>query len=335
MLATLQAISFAGEVGSQTASEAATNLLFSSISSQDLKGVQIAIKQGADLNATLHGTSPISAVLSNLVLLDDHHQKEKSRAILNYLFAKGSRLSGHRDELFCAVISKDKSLMALLLEQGLDPHSKAYGYSSVELAYLYKADNLISLLKSRNVTDIAPEIRQVMKIMRALVGNDSNELQKLIHDQDALNQYAPNGRTPLLEALHSSSWIMVPDCCLLLFSGSPNFNLPSRNEEDYGKYPIHFLTETMTREPKFADSVALLISALIRGNHMDPNVKDNLQRTPLHDAAKLAYPQVAKALLLGGANPLATDYRGQRPSSLAKTPEIRSLLLEAELTAKK
>lgn len=334
ILATAQVAGFTAGTGSPKSSAAAIKLLMSSIANRDLKGVQIAIKEGAELNSVTQGNqTPILAALSSFVFIENQHQKDQARTVLNYLFSKGARLSGHRDELFLAVISKDISLMALLLDHGLNPHDKAYGYTSIELAYINRADALIPLLKSRNVPDIPPEFRPVMKIMRAIKGNDQEDLEKLIQDKGAINQYDPSGRTPLTAILGDISWITTPAVFITLLSAQPDFNLPSKYEEDYGRYPLHMLASTMTLDSKYAGAIADYISIAILHLHADPNVVDELQQTPLHVAAEVQYPQIASALLKCGANPLVVDFRGRRPSTLASTPEVRGLLLEAEKAA--
>ncbi|MBL0210342.1 MAG: ankyrin repeat domain-containing protein [Holophagaceae bacterium] len=305
----------------------------SAIENSDLKGVQIAIRQGADPNIAPKGENrPITVAIATFGFTKEAPEREKARGIISYLFSKGARLSGHKDELFMAIFSNDKLLMSTLLDRGLDPHSKLDGYSSIELAYLRKSDGLIPLLRSRNVPDIQPEDQQVMRIMRALTWLDHEALKKLIDEKVDLNQYDPRGRTPLLEALSSSSWIMVPECFLQILLGAPNFNLQSRWEGDYGMYPLHRLAATLTIESKYADSVAGLILVVVH-RHADPNVKDKFDETPLHYAARGNFPQITQALLMAGANPLAVNFRGQRPSSQAKNSEIRSMLLKAEKSA--
>jgi len=64
-------------------------------------------------------------------------------------------------------------------------------------------------------------------------------------------------------------------------------------------------------------------------NGANPNAKDNIGRTPLHEAAQEGHVEIVKLLLEHGANPLIADNGGHIPLDYAKDSTIRSLLESA------
>lgn len=66
---------------------------------------------------------------------------------------------------------------------------------------------------------------------------------------------------------------------------------------------------------------------------IDFDIKDDLRSAndpfhPLHTAVKANKPEIARALLLFGANPDSVDQYGSRPFNYAITPEMASALKE-------
>ena len=62
----------------------------------------------------------------------------------------------------------------------------------------------------------------------------------------------------------------------------------------------------------------------------DPNAKDKLESTPLHNAARGKNPVVARLLLESGADPEASDQSGSTPLHYAEE-EIAPALLGIEV----
>jgi|GEM_PF-2999989 ankyrin repeat protein len=330
--------------------EGATKLLVSSIDSRDMAGVRIAFEQGADPNVGDQKT-PIDHGLNSFWFATytdapDQAAKEQKKAeaqkkameIIKFLFSKGAKLKNDPDELFCAVIGKNKAAFEYLLSKGLDPHGHYKGYDLVELSFVQKADMNIPLLEKRGVHEIDPNILPVLKMMRAITDFDDKELTRLIKEEKPdVNQYDPSGRTVLVEILSSPFWIHNAKMLFPILDAHPDWNLPSKADEDYGQYPLHFVTfaSKYSHQPDQLSSISSLVDIAVRTMGANPNVINALRQTPLHNAADGGGLPVIKTLLEDGADPLAVDSRFRRPSQVATAPEAIRLLAEAEKAARK
>jgi ankyrin repeat protein len=72
----------------------------------------------------------------------------------------------------------------------------------------------------------------------------------------------------------------------------------------------------------------LAIVKILLENGADPNAKDNDNLAPLHKAAIGGTLAVVRALLKFGANPNARDKHDQASLNVAKTKNMRIILLE-------
>jgi ankyrin repeat protein len=75
----------------------------------------------------------------------------------------------------------------------------------------------------------------------------------------------------------------------------------------------------------FAGNLEIVRKLLTGG--ADPLFTDPRGVTALHVAALQGHIDCVRALLLGGANPQATSRSGKKPADVAKTPQIRQLLV--------
>ena len=330
--------------------EGATKLLVSSIDGQDMAGVRIAFEQGADPNMGDRNT-PMDHGLSafwfaNYADAPDPVAKEQKKAeaqkkvmeIIKFLFSKGAKLKNDPEELFSAVVGKNKTEFEYLLSKGLDPHGHYKGYDLIELSFLHKADMNIPLLEKRGVHKIDPNILPVLKMMRAITAFDEKELARLIKEEKAdVNQYDPGGRTVLLEILNDPFWLHDAKMLFPVIDAHPDWNLPSKADDDYGQYPLHFVTfaSKYSHQPEQLSSISALVDVAVRTMGANPNVTNALRGTPLHNAAEGGALSAIKILLQYGGDPLAVDSRFRRPSQVATAPEVIRLLTEAETAARK
>jgi hypothetical protein len=336
-LTVTSAFAAAGKDASKPPPEGATKLLISSIEHQDLDGVKIAFKQGADANVGDKHT-PIHLALQKFMFIQYKEMdldKTKLMAIVKFLFIKGAHLKNDNEELFCATISNDKDLFAYLLAHGLDPHGTYEGYSLVQLAYIHKADSILPLLYQRGVHKITDSEINHFNLLRAITKLDSKEITRLITKESVdLDFYDPSGRTPLLLILGNPGWAYLPACLSALLAGNPNWDLPSKYPEDFGRYPIHFVCSQLKyTNGKQLELVSNLLAASLSAWKANPNVVDELKSTPLHYAATGKSMKAVKLLIQYGASAKAIDYRFRRPSVMAESPEIRDFLLEQEKLA--
>jgi hypothetical protein len=65
------------------------------------------------------------------------------------------------------------------------------------------------------------------------------------------------------------------------------------------------------------------VTRLLVASGGDPNIPDELGRTPLHLAAAAGAHRLARELLKAGANPAAQDAQGQSPAGVAKVRKQR------------
>lgn len=314
--------------------EGATKLLISSINNQDIEGLKIAFKQGADAN-TGNNKTPLQLALSNFMFIkykDMNLDKNKLMNIVKFLFLKGAHLKNSEDEFFCATISNDKDLFSLLLSKGLDPHGNYEGYSLVQLAYIHKSNSILPLLYQRGVPKIQDSEINNFNLLRAITNIEPKEITKIIKNESFdLNFYDPSGRTPLLRILDSPGWAYSPECLIALIDGKPDWNLPSKNDKDFGRYPIHFVcSQLQYTQGEQIEFVSLILNICLSAWGAKPNVIDDLKQTPLHYAAKGKSLKAVKTLIQFGASTAQTDYRFRKPSTIAELPEIRNFLIEQE-----
>jgi len=317
-----------------------------------MAGVRIAFEQGADPNVgdkltpMAHGlrvfwtSAWVDAPDPAAKELKKAEGQKKAMEIIKFLFSKGAKLKNDPEELFSAVLSKNKAEFEYLLSKGLDPHGHYEGYDLVELSFVHKADMNIPLLKKRGVPEIDPHRLPVLKMMRAIKAFDEKELARLIKEEKTdVNQYEPGGRTVLMEVLDTPTivWVHDPRMLFAILDAHPDWNLPSKNKEDFGRYPLHFATHWLEvlrpEDVQDVQSVSALVEIAIRNQGADPNVTDALRQSPLHNAAGGVALSVVKTLLQYGADPLAVDSRFRRPSQVATAPEVIRLLAEAETAA--
>ena len=124
-----------------------------------------------------------------------------------------------------------------------------------------------------------------------------------------------SGFTPLSEAADKMHF----EALKVLLEHNADINLPS----DDGKTPLYWLLVYSSTKERFMDMVQRLLE---RG--ADPNICTNDHTTPLHEASSRGLLQPARLLLRYGAKVDEKDEKGMTPYQLAKSDEMRNLLLE-------
>jgi ankyrin repeat protein len=164
---------------------------------------------------------------------------------------------------------------------------------------------------------------------------------------DALNKKNGDGKTPLHVVVGTNDPLKRFVLDALLNEKGCNVNLADKK----GNTPLHTALE----------GGGTFVAEALLAKGANPNLKNNAGNTPLHVAAQMGYQTVAKKLLCKGANPNpennqnetplhiaarngeqcvveelinanadinAKDREGKTPSDLAKTTEMKNILLQ-------
>jgi cytohesin len=68
------------------------------------------------------------------------------------------------------------------------------------------------------------------------------------------------------------------------------------------------------------------VAELLLAARADPNIKDNMGRTPLHLASCKGYRNFVRLLLEMGANPTVRDNKGNSPLDVVATDELKTVI---------
>ena len=184
------------------------NLLASSVARLDIKGVEIALKNGANTKEKLKHpdaptvlVTPIQLALRELDNREDKRAAEKVAQILHLLFSKGARLTGARDELFPAIAYGHYSILKMLLENGANPHIRIYGYLPTELAVKYEQEQLLPLLFARGAAKVAPEDVAQIQLIRAATRQSKEAMQAAVLKGALINQPDMAGSYAIVQLL--------------------------------------------------------------------------------------------------------------------------------------
>jgi ankyrin repeat protein len=316
------------------AAELEDNLLASSLVRMDVKGVELAIRRGANIKGQLKHPdapsilkTPIQLALDGLHDREDKKAPEKVERILRVLFAKGAKLSGARDELFVIVADGHASILKLFLENGANPHTRLYGYLPTETAIKYDQEKLLPIFYGRGAAVVetidAAQIQFVHAASRQNLPSMKLALSKgaRVNQPDVAGKYAivQLFSTPLIEPIgyDALKW--------LLFEAKADPNIVEFGDESISA--VHRVIERNSYKEQDYFTTAAIVAMLIEGGS-DVSAQDYRGRTPLHYAADTGNYLAAEVLLKNSAKVSTRDNLRRTPLDLAKSRRVIEVLKE-------
>ena len=314
------------------AAEADSKLLISSIQNKDMKGIEIALKRGADVDyiskSQYSSTTPLGVAFNQLHDKENPLEIEKTHKIIEILLKKKATIPTDQNSLFPVFCYGSKKIVSILLMHGLNPHLKLYGYTTAEFVIKHENTELLPLLYARNVAKVTPEERIQLELIAGAHRYDMDKMRKAIESGAKVNQYDPGGETALCISLgmplRDFACKNVIDL-VLGYKADPN--LPTKASDGYGNYPLHLVSSSSFGQPNI-ENMLLTVRLLIE-NGAEVNARNEFKETPLHSAAKANLTQIVKVLLKNGADPKAKDFRGREPGAVTSSLEIQNLLYAA------
>jgi serine/threonine-protein phosphatase 6 regulatory ankyrin repeat subunit B len=321
-------------------------LLSNSAFHLDLKGIDIALRRGANPNAVNPQTGrSILYMASAGIGLAKAERREagdlkgvKSAEadgilVLRLLFKKGAKLSERDDDiLFGAIADGHIQVLNLLLENGADPHKRVSGYLPTEVAVKYGQNEIYRALLSRNASPVSKEDNLQLRLITAAGDRNRATVSALIKNGAKLNVPDTCGNTALVSALGSALLTEAHVTYIeWLLSQGADANLPSKNRclDQTQTYPIHelfSLSFDLGNDAMEDRQVAVMVK-LLRGG-ADINATDTFGNTVLHQIArsKKYHPLLAEWLVVQGANVNARDKSGKTPIEVASSKEMVNAL---------
>ncbi len=198
LLCAMAVISFA-------ANDADSKLLISSIQSKDLRGIEIALKRGANVNYKLNGDrqiqTPLGTAFVGLANKEEKVEFERTYKIIELLLKKRASVPTNENELFFVFRFGNKKILSLLLSNGLNPHLKLYGYTTAEFVIKHENTELLPLLYSRNVPKVDPKTKLQLELIAGAHCYDIQKMAKAIKAGAKVNHHDPGGETALCVSL--------------------------------------------------------------------------------------------------------------------------------------
>lgn len=314
------------------AGTAEDNLLAASLARLDVKGVEIALRKGANAKVTLKHPDaptiqkyPVQLALSGLLEREDEKAPQKVERMLRLVLAKGARPTGDPDELFLPISYGHTAILKLLLDNGANPHARIDGYLPIELAIKYGQDQLLPLLASRSAPKVADADAAQLRLVRAASLQDKAAMQLAFSAGAQVNHADTAGRYAIVELLAMPlidpsgyevlKWLLV----------EKNADVRVIQIGKKSTSAIHRVIEMNSfRREDFASTAQIVETLLERGS--DVSAEDYLGRTPLHYAAERGNYTAAEVLLRSSAKVAARDHLKKTPLDLAKSREVISLL---------
>jgi ankyrin repeat protein len=167
-------------------------------------------------------------------------------------------------------------------------------------------------------TDILQYLREKKSSLDIFEATALGEIQTvenlLVQDKSLVNDYSPDGFTPLGYA----AFFGYPELASTLLSHGAEVNIFSKNIMQV--YPIHSAVANRNHD------IAYEIARLLISHKANVNVKQRGGWTPLHQAAAHGNLKLVKLLLEHGADKNAKSDDGQTPFDLAEESGHHSIL---------
>ncbi|HKJ46446.1 MAG TPA: ankyrin repeat domain-containing protein [Balneolales bacterium] len=161
--------------------------------------------------------------------------------------------------------------------------------------------------KQTDILQYLREKKSSLDIYEATALGEIQVVENLLHkDKDLVNDYSPDGFTPLGYA----AFFGYPELASTLLSYGARVNVFSKNIMQV--YPIHSAVANRNHD------IAYKITRLLLSHKANVNVKQRGGWTPLHQAAAHGNQKLVKLLLEHGADRNAKSDDGQSPFDLAE-----------------
>lgn len=339
MLCALRAVAvffaaFCFGLGSAVAGKPHDDRLVVALEAGNAAAVTKALKQGASVNGLLEHPEYPSVEKTALQWLlnvgnsdgDPAALEPKRLEIAKILFANGAKLSGHQDEVFATIVYGHERVMRLLLDQGAKTTDKIYGYTPLQLAYLYQQPKIQELLLSRGSVPIAESDRLQIDIVRGAKDRDPKLIEDALRAGGNINAPDPSGETGLTALLGMPLVGRGGEIDLLgKFLVEWRANPAIGSSTDKPTFPIiQWVGMNSFREEDFELTAQVLEQFVLRG--ADVNAVNQFKETALHVASKRGNVPACRVLMKAGAKPSATDFQNRTPMSVAKNAATRAVL---------
>jgi hypothetical protein len=321
-------------LGSAIAGKPHDGRLVLALEAGDAAAVSKALKQGASVNGLLEHPEYPSVQktalqwLLNVPISDGNsaYLESKRLAIAKILFANGAKLSGNPDEVFATIVYGHERVMRLLLDHGARTTDKIYGYTPLQLAYLYQQPKVQELFLSRGSIPIAESDRLQIDIVLGAKDRDPKVIEEALRAGGNINAPDPSGETGLTALLGMplvgrGGGIDLLRKFLIEWRANPAIG----SSTDRPTFPIiQWVEMNSFREEDFELTAQVLEQFVLRG--ADVNAMNQFNETALHAASKRGNVPACRVLLKAGAKPSSADFQNRTPMSVAKNAATRAVL---------
>lgn len=306
----------------------------------DIEGVKVALRRGANPNASVGNNETVLGKIATANLLgvsnpspgqtkagfiDREVVRSKTVEITRMLFAGGAKLGPNNKSILYAPISKGNvELVALLIDRGASVTADLEGYTPTELAKKYDQDAVYDLLVSRGGLPVDRRSSAQLAFVEAAGNQDVERMAQALKDGARINDPA-NKETALIAAMRLQSYRRSDAEAIwwLLDRGAD----PNRMDGD-GDLPLHVFMRTSKYAVKWPDAKPFAEETLSRLLKAGAKVSgmDATGRTPLHAAAQYDNIWAAEILIKEGAKVMPRDAKDKTPLDYAESAPMIKLL---------
>jgi hypothetical protein len=322
--------------------------LITSISIDDLRGVQEALEKGTNVRLALASQSDDwvenleNGILRAQVMLRSPKAEADGVTIVELMINQGAKLSPL--SLYLPITLGHRSMTEVLLKHGASISTKLDGYSPAELAIKNQQPEIYSSLLANGATPVPPETEAQIKLMHAAYYHDEKGIKAALAAGASINDADPSGRTALVSALYCGGSDAPPleVAVSLLLQSHANPNMPgnakptSSSSTEMFEPPLHAFVygcgALLTKQDGgWSISVRQTLDRLLASGAKISG-RDQEGKTPLHIAAEFDSEMpgmlvpVATVLIEHGAKVKARDAYNKSPLDYAESePMIRLL----------
>lgn len=308
----------------------------------DIEGVKVALRKGANPNASVgnQGTALGKVATANLLgvsnpspgqikagFVDREIVRAKTVEIARLLFVGGAKLGPNDKDILYAPISKGNvDLVALLIDRGASVTADLEGYTPTELSKKYDQDAVYELLVSRGGLPVDGRSSAQLTLIEAAGNWDIERMAQALKDGARINDPAKNKKeTALVAAVQLPAPGLGEAAAIwwLLDHGAD----PNRLDGD-GDLPLHRfmrVSKYMVERPDTKLLAEETLKRLLKAGAKVSGV-DSTGRTPLHAAARYDNVWAAEILIKEGAKVMPRDAKVKTPLDYAESAPMIKLL---------